>query len=120
MKPKFKVARSLPIAGVAATVALLVPVVLGQITFQNTRMPVTPRDWTQDMQMKIDQPFTLASVGDLIIIRPASQFQDPALQGALKIIRDADVGFGNFESLIRDETHFDGPLGGEQWSEPRK
>src|SRR5579863_6805402 len=70
------------------------------------------RDWTRDLQMKITEPFTLASVGDIIIIRPASQFQDPALQGALKIIRDSDVGFGNFESLIRDEAHFDGPLGG--------
>jgi len=71
-----------------------------------------PRDWTQDMQMKITTPFTLASVGDMIILRPASNLTDPAFQSALKIIRDADVGFGNFESLIRDETHFQGPLGG--------
>jgi len=70
------------------------------------------RDWTRDMQMKIDGPFTLASVGDMIILRPASNLSDPGFQGALKIIRDADVGFGNFESLIRDETHFQGPLGG--------
>jgi len=62
--------------------------------------------------MKIMEPFTLASVGDLIIIRPASQFQDPGLQAALKVIRDSDVGFGNFESLIRDEANFNGPLGG--------
>jgi len=74
--------------------------------------PNPPRDWNRDLQMKITEPFTLASVGDIIIVRPASQFQDPGLQAALKIIRDADVGFGNFESLIRDELHFDGPLGG--------
>ena len=70
------------------------------------------RDWTQDMQMKIDGPFTLASVGDMIILRPASTLNDPAFQDALKIVRNADIGFGNFESLIRDETHFQGPLGG--------
>jgi hypothetical protein len=62
--------------------------------------------------MKITEPFTLASVGDVIIVRPASQMNDPGLQSALKVIRDADVGFGNFESLIRDETSFQGPLGG--------
>ena len=62
--------------------------------------------------MKITEPFTLASVGDLIIIRPASQYQDPGFQSAIKIIRDSDVGFGNFESMIRDELNFTGPLGG--------
>ena len=70
------------------------------------------RDWAQDMPMKITDPFTLASVGDVIIIRPASQLGDPGLQSAIKVIRDADAGFGNFESLIRDQNTFDGPLGG--------
>jgi poly-gamma-glutamate synthesis protein (capsule biosynthesis protein) len=72
----------------------------------------TARDWTKDLPMKIAEPFTLASVGDVIIIRPATQMTDPALQGAIKVIKDADAGFGNFESLIRDERAFDGPLGG--------
>ena len=70
------------------------------------------RDWSQDMQMKITEPFTLAAVGDMIILRPASNLDDPRFQSAIKIIRSADIGFGNFESLIRDETHFEGPLGG--------
>ena len=70
------------------------------------------RDWTQDAPMKITEPFTLASVGDVIIVRPASQSTDPGLQSAIKVIRGADVGFGNFESLIRDERTFTGPLAG--------
>jgi hypothetical protein len=70
------------------------------------------RDWTQDMAMKITEPFTLASVGDVIIVRPASRTSDPGLQSALKVIHDSDVGFGNFESLIRDERTFQGPLAG--------
>jgi poly-gamma-glutamate synthesis protein (capsule biosynthesis protein) len=70
------------------------------------------RNWTQDAAMKITEPFTLASVGDVIIVRPASQSTDPGLQSAIKVIRDADVGFGNFESLIRDERTFAGPLAG--------
>jgi poly-gamma-glutamate capsule biosynthesis protein CapA/YwtB (metallophosphatase superfamily) len=64
------------------------------------------------MAMKITEPFTLASVGDVIIVRPASQSTDAGVQGAIKLVRDADVGFGNFESLIRDENKFVGPLGG--------
>jgi len=70
------------------------------------------RDWSQDAPMKITEPFTLASVGDVIIVRPASQLHDAGLQRAIGVIRDADVGFGNFESLIRDERTFHGPLGG--------
>jgi poly-gamma-glutamate capsule biosynthesis protein CapA/YwtB (metallophosphatase superfamily) len=70
------------------------------------------RGWTQDMAMKIAEPFTLASVGDVIIVRPASRLNDPGLQSALKVFHDSDVGFGNFESLIRDERTFGGPLGG--------
>jgi poly-gamma-glutamate capsule biosynthesis protein CapA/YwtB (metallophosphatase superfamily) len=71
-----------------------------------------PHDWAQDMPMKIPGSFALASVGDVIIVRPATQSIDPGLQGALQVIRDADAGFGNFESLIRDERTFSGPLGG--------
>jgi poly-gamma-glutamate capsule biosynthesis protein CapA/YwtB (metallophosphatase superfamily) len=70
------------------------------------------RDWTQDMAMKITEPFALASVGDVIIVRPASRSTDPGLQNALKVIHDSDAGFGNFESLIRDERKFEGPLAG--------
>src|SRR5205085_1380877 len=71
-----------------------------------------PHDWTQDMAMKITEPFSLASVGDVIIVRPATRVNDPGLQSALKVIRDSDAGFGNFESLIRDERTFAGPLAG--------
>ncbi len=31
----------------------------------NAGMQTPPRDWTEDMQMKITEPFTLASVGDI-------------------------------------------------------
>jgi capsule synthesis protein PGA_cap len=107
--------RYLQIGFVLVATALVAPHAIGQGRGGRGgrgNFPTPPRDWDRDLQMKITEPFTLASVGDIIIIRPASQFQDPGLQAALKIIRDADVGFGNFESLIRDEAHFDGPLSG--------
>jgi len=107
---------ALAVIGVVSliTFGLCVPPLVGQGGGPaGTRTaPGATRDWTQDMQMKITEPFTLASVGDVIIIRPASQYDDPGFQSAIKIIRDADVGFGNFESLIRDELNFQGPLGG--------
>jgi poly-gamma-glutamate synthesis protein (capsule biosynthesis protein) len=98
----------------ASAILLLSPRGIAQAPGRGGRGNYTapPRNWSQDMQMKITEPFTLASVGDMIILRPASTLSDPGFQGALKIIRSADVGFGNFESLIRDETRFQGPLGG--------
>src|SRR5262245_42020832 len=54
-----------------------------------------PRLSERDMAMKMRGTFTLASVGDLIIRRPASQFADEGLQAAIKVIRDADVAVGN-------------------------
>ena len=74
----------------------------GGLGAQGTRS--TTRDWAQDLPMKITEPLALASVGDVIIIRPASQLADSGLQSAIKVIHDADAGFGNFESLIRDEN----------------
>jgi poly-gamma-glutamate capsule biosynthesis protein CapA/YwtB (metallophosphatase superfamily) len=82
----------------------------GGVGAQGTRSGA--RDWTQDMAMKITEPFALASVGDVIIVRPASRSTDAGLQSALKVIHDSDAGFGNFESLIRDERKFEGPLAG--------
>ena len=52
--------------------------------------------------MKIETPFTLASVGDVMIKRPASMLEDPAFQGALKLLRDADVAVGNMEGNLAD------------------
>jgi poly-gamma-glutamate synthesis protein (capsule biosynthesis protein) len=71
-----------------------------------------PRAAAREMAMKITEPFTLASVGDLLILRPVSPWTDPGLQSVLKIVRDADVGFGNLESLISDIRNFDGPMNG--------
>src|SRR4030095_1147974 len=41
-----------------------------------------------------------------------AEMADPAFQGALQIIRDADVGFGNMEGNLSDIEHFDGPMRG--------
>jgi poly-gamma-glutamate capsule biosynthesis protein CapA/YwtB (metallophosphatase superfamily) len=106
--------RQLPVVVALASVSLGVVAALAQGPPGGAgiaqRAPA--RDWNQDMAMKITERFTLAAVGDVIITRPAAQSTDLGLQSAIKLLRDADVGFGNFESLIRDENKFVGPLGG--------
>jgi hypothetical protein len=74
--------------------------------------PTKPRDPSRELAMKITGSFTLASVGDVMVRRPASMLDDPDLQGALKLIREADIGFGNMEGNLADIPHFSGPLRG--------
>ncbi len=71
-----------------------------------------PRLAPRDMDMTMPGSFTLASVGDVIIRRPASAHHDAGLQAAIKLIRDADVAVGNMEGSLADTRNFDGPLRG--------
>lgn len=52
--------------------------------------------------------FTAAAVGDLIVAYPQSQNPDPGFQAVLTLIRDADVGTGNYEGNIIDGRKFKG------------
>jgi hypothetical protein len=58
----------------AVATSVWVPTLIGQGRGGGggARTDAPTRDWTQDMQMKIMQPFTLAAVGDVMIVRPAS------------------------------------------------
>jgi len=61
-----------------------------------------PRDPQRELTMSIADGFTLAAVGDNIIARPVSQ--TPGFAPVGKIVRDADVAFGNFEGTALDLT----------------
>jgi poly-gamma-glutamate capsule biosynthesis protein CapA/YwtB (metallophosphatase superfamily) len=74
--------------------------------------PSPPRDPARELAMKVQGSFTLASVGDVMIRRPASMIEDPGLQSAIKILRDADIAVGNMEGNLADIPHFEGPLRG--------
>jgi poly-gamma-glutamate capsule biosynthesis protein CapA/YwtB (metallophosphatase superfamily) len=74
--------------------------------------PVPPRDRAANLAMKITSSFTVASVGDVMVKRPAASLTDPVFQNAFQIIRDADIGFGNMEGNLSDIKTFDGPLRG--------
>ncbi len=75
---------------------------------QTSLAPLNPRD----MAMTIPGDFTLASVGDLMMRRPASQLVDDAVQAALRLIREADLAVANMEGELADLRKFDGPLNG--------
>ena len=74
--------------------------------------PVPQRSVAQNLATKITTPFTVATVGDVMVKRAGAEMADPVFQGAFQIIRDADVGFGNMEGNLSDLEHFDGPLRG--------
>jgi len=56
--------------------------------------------------------FVLASVGDLMIRRPASRLADPEVQEVLDLIRNADLAVANMEGELANLREFDGPLNG--------
>ena len=66
----------------------------------------------RDMAMTISGDFTVASVGDLMMRRPASQLADADVQAALKLIADADLAVGNMEGELANLKEFEGPLNG--------
>jgi len=77
-------------------------------TLAQSPPPLQPRD----MAMTLPGDFTLASVGDLMMRRPASQINDAQVQAALQLIGNADLAVGNMEGELADITTFDGPLNG--------
>ena len=103
-------ARRLLFVGLMLALAAL-PLVVGQGSLAQSaaaRPPLSPRD----LAMTMPGTLTLASVGDVIIRRPASALDDPGLQAAIKLIRDADVAVGNMEGSLANLREFDGPLRG--------
>lgn len=61
-----------------------------------------------ELQMSIQDGFTLAAVGDCIIARPLSQVRDPRFTALIQILRDADAAFGNCETSFIDIRQFKG------------
>jgi poly-gamma-glutamate synthesis protein (capsule biosynthesis protein) len=102
------------VAAVALSLLAVVPleaqnIASGQVFAEP---PPPARDFSQDLAMKITAPFTVASVGDVMVKRPASMLQEPAFQSAFDIIRNADIGVGNMEGNLADIPSFEGPLRG--------
>lgn len=52
--------------------------------------------------------FTMVAVGDLIVSRPLTKFQESEFGAVVKMLHDADVTFGNMETNIFDIRSFKG------------
>lgn len=63
-------------------------------------------DQTRELALKITQPFSVTSVGDLLQFQPFAVSNDPAVQAALDPLRKADVTTGDFENEIMDFDNF--------------
>jgi poly-gamma-glutamate synthesis protein (capsule biosynthesis protein) len=69
------------------------------------RGPALP---ARELAMTVTDGFTLAAVGDTILAHPQSQNPDPRFQGALALVRNADVATANYEGNIIDGRTFKG------------
>lgn len=65
-------------------------------------------DTAGSIATNVADSFTLVAVGDLIVARSLTRGQDPGIGAIVKILRDADVTFGNMETNIIDIRSFDG------------
>jgi len=84
------------------------PVILaGGVGPAAAQLPPDP-DSTRSLEISIEDGFTIAAVGDLIISRPIGSIEDRAYQQMVEHLKAPDVTFGNFESTLFDSETFDG------------
>ncbi len=76
-----------------------------------TPSPFDPRrPPARELETRVPDGFTLAAVGDLITTHPLAQTlpADPDFAAIVKVLRDADATFGNFETTAIDVGRFAG------------
>ncbi|WP_342394690.1 hypothetical protein [Sinorhizobium numidicum] len=57
-------------------------------------------DTVGSIATNVAEGFTMVAVGDLIVTRALTKGQDPDFGAVLKILREADVTFGNMETSL--------------------
>jgi Bacterial capsule synthesis protein PGA_cap len=68
----------------------------------------TTENSQETLRCSVTDGFTLAAVGDLIVAQPISTMKDDDFAATSRILRDADVAFGNMEATLIDIRHFKG------------
>jgi hypothetical protein len=74
--------------------------------------PPAPRDAASNLATKVMSPLTVVTVGDVMVKRTGANLEAPEFQAIFKLLKDADVTFGNMEGNLSDIEHFNGPLRG--------
>jgi capsule synthesis protein PGA_cap len=72
--------------------------------------PPKLRDQRLELALKINQPFTLVAVGDMLQMVPISRSNDPDVQFLMELMRNADMTIANNENTIVDKETFTGPI----------
>jgi poly-gamma-glutamate synthesis protein (capsule biosynthesis protein) len=85
-----------------------------------TPSPFDPRrPPARELETRVPDGFTLAAVGDLITTHPLAQTlpADPDFAAVVKVLRDADAAYGNFETTAVDLARFTGQSypGDDDW-----
>lgn len=65
-------------------------------------------DTVGSVETNIDDGFTMVAVGDLIVTRPLTKGRDFGFGAVVRLLRDADVTFGNMETNLFDIRSFSG------------
>ncbi len=86
--------------------------IAGSVAFDTSAQTLLPPLPERDRAMTMPGEFVLASVGDLMIRRPASKLADPEVQAVFDLIRGADLAVANMEGELANLKDFDGPLNG--------
>lgn len=87
-------------------------VILGSFSVSTSAQTLLPPLPERDRAMTMAGEFVLASVGDLMIRRPASRLADPEVQAVFDLIRSADLAVANMEGELAKLNEFSGPLNG--------
>jgi poly-gamma-glutamate synthesis protein (capsule biosynthesis protein) len=67
------------------------------------------RPLERELEMSVDDGFTLSAVGDCIITRPLSPYlHDEGFGAIMDVLRDGDVVYGNLETSLIDIDRFTG------------
>ncbi len=90
-----------------AVVTALVLVGVARTSAAAQHLPAD-KDSVRGLAMSVEDGFTVAAVGDVIIARPISQNTSHSFRRIVEVLRRADVTFGNFETSAIDIRRFDG------------
>jgi poly-gamma-glutamate synthesis protein (capsule biosynthesis protein) len=100
--PETGIATCLLLAGLAISAAFALPAAPAAAQ-QAEALVIKPVP-----SVPVSDGFTFAAVGDLIYLRPMLATIEQQSPGMVKILRDADVTFGNFEMTVFDLNGFKG------------
>ncbi|WOS66917.1 MULTISPECIES: CapA family protein [Sinorhizobium] len=77
---------------------------------ENSRHPIQDGgfDTVGSIATNIEDDFTMAAVGDLLLTRPVTKGRHPGFDELVRILHEADVTFGNMETNIFDIRSFEG------------